>query len=91
MRPKTGSLRHDGARPPLADHAARQLPARRDEHRHVVAPRDRQHAVQRPLRKTPRDQHQQLALAHAAAAPLGERIVDVDRRVLHPIAPAERP
>jgi len=42
--------RHDRPGPALADHAAGQLAARRDEHRNLVAPRDLQHAVERLLR-----------------------------------------
>src|SRR5439155_703586 len=81
----------DGPRPPLADHPARQLAARRDEHRHLVASRDREHAVQRLLREAPRDEYQQLPLPHLPPAVLRQRVVYVDRRVLHPIAPPHQP
>jgi len=78
--------RHDGAWTPLANHAARELAPRRNEDRNLVAPRDLEHAVERLLRETAGDQHQQLALPHPATPPLRERVVDVDGRMLNPVA-----
>jgi len=65
------------------------LPARRDEHRHLVAASDLEHAVERLLRETARNQHQQLALPDRPPAPHRERVVDVDRRMLDPVPLAE--
>jgi len=42
--------RHDGAWTPLANDAARELAARRHEHRNLVASRDLEHAVERLFR-----------------------------------------
>jgi len=77
---------HDGPGSTLPDDAARELAAGRDEDRHLVAPRDLEHAVERLFRETARDQHQQLAFPDPAAAPLRERVVDVDGRMFHPVA-----
>jgi hypothetical protein len=67
----------DGATP---DHAARELAARRDEHRNVVAPRDF---------STPSSACFDKQRGSAPAArpshlgpPLGERVVDIDRGML---------
>src|SRR5439155_877711 len=83
--------RDDRAGAALADHRPRELSSGCDEHGHVVAPGDRQHPIERLLGETARDENQQLALAHRPAAALGEGVVHVDGRVLHPIPLAERP
>src|SRR6266516_443684 len=80
---------HHRPRAPFADHAPRELPAGRHEYGDLVPPGDREHAVQRLLRETARDQHQQLALPHRPPTARGEGVVDVDRGVLRPVAPPE--
>src|SRR2546422_342948 len=83
--------RDDRAGAALADHPPRELSSGCYEYRDVVAPGDRQHPIERLLGETARDENQQLALAHRPAAALGEGVVHVDGRVLHPIPLAERP
>ena len=53
----------DGPRPPLADDAARELPARGDEGRDAVALRDLEHAVERLAGEAARDEDEELARA----------------------------
>ncbi len=83
------SHRHDCPRPPLPNDSPGQLPASGDEDRDPVLPRNSQHPVERHLGEAAGNQEQQLSLTHLSAPHHRERVIYLDRGVLHPITPAE--